>query len=70
MAKSKKKNVKFLVSGMVTWLHRSGKETRRYIEQGKVLKLRVDEDHLTGGYRLWDGSASIIMDKAKVEISD
>jgi len=70
MAKSKKKSVKFLVPGMVTWLHRSGKETRRYIEQGKVLKLRVEDDRFTGGYRLWDGSASIIMDKAKVEITD
>jgi hypothetical protein len=70
MAKSKKKNVKFLVPGIVTWLESSGRKRRRYIEQGTVLRLRVCEYQFTGGYQLWDGNASAIIDKDKVEITD
>ena len=68
MAKPKKQ-VKFLVSGTVTWTDRKGEETPAVIHQDDVLRLRV-EDHFTGGYELWDGDASIIMDKDKVEILD
>jgi hypothetical protein len=69
MAKSKKKIVKFLVSGMVTWVDRQGHEIPSFIKKGCVMALRV-EDHFTGGYELWQGDASTIIDKDKVEITD
>lgn len=67
MAKPKKRTVKFLVSGQVVWASRNGKETSARINEGDVMMLRV-EDNFMGGYELWDGNASIIMDKDKVEI--
>ena len=67
MAKTKVKQVKFLVTGTVEWADRNGKTTPRFIKEGDVLRLRV-EDHFTGGYELWDDSASIIMDRDKIEI--
>jgi hypothetical protein len=61
-----KQEVAFLVAGEITWVSKSGKERRRYVQKGDRLHVRVVQQ--ADDYELWDGNWSVLMPAKNVKI--